>query len=140
MVHALQRAGQRLQPGGTLISIRPHPTWRPLISITTRARRTPIARLVNPDFDRYLQATESALARVVREGWFGEAGRLSHRYRIRLDNLSQLRSYLELINPPRPRFPPGERARLVAHWSTSPRGARIEVTESLVVNALTKPI
>ena len=139
MVHALQRAGLRLRPGGGLISIRPHPTWRPLVSILTGKRRIPVARLINPDFDRYLRATEAALQRVVDEGWFGNARRRSREYRICLDNLSQLRSYLELINPPRPRFPPGTRAHLEALWKSVPPGARIEVTESMVVNALTKP-
>ncbi len=138
MVHALQRAGRRLRRDGTLISIRPHPTWRPLISISTRGQRLPVARLINPNFDRYLRATEAALERVVLDGEFRVAGAATHRYRIRLDNLSQLRTYLELINPPRPRFPPGERTRLVALWQAAPRGARIEVTESMVVNALTK--
>jgi hypothetical protein len=139
MVHALQRAGRRLRRGGTLISLRPHPTWRPLISISTRGQGLPVARLINPNFDRYLQATEAALERVVRDGEFRLAGAATKRYRIRLDNLSQLRTYLELINPPRPRFPAGERARLVALWQAAPRRARIEVTESMVVNALTKP-
>ncbi len=138
MVHALQRAGRRLRRDGTLISIRPHPTWRPLISISTRGQRLPVARLINPNFDRYLRATEAALERVVRNGEFRVAGAATHRYGIRLDNLSQLRTYIELINPPRPRFPPGERTRLVALWQAAPRGARIEVTESMVVNALTK--
>jgi hypothetical protein len=139
MVHALQRAGQRLRPGGRLISIRPHPTWRPLVSLLTGGRRLPVARLINPDFDRYLRATEAALQRVVDEGSFTDARRRFRQYRIRLDNLSQLRSYLELINPPRPRFPAGTRAHLEALWRSSPTGARIEVTESMVVNALTKP-
>ncbi len=138
MVHALQRAGCRLQPGGTLVSIRPHLTWRPLISISTPGQRRPVARLINPAFDRYLRAAASALERVVHEGLFSHAGARSHQYRIRLDNLSQLRTYLELINPPRPRFPPRGRARLVALWQSAPPGARIEVTESMVVTALTK--
>jgi hypothetical protein len=136
MVHALQRAGSRLRPGGMLLSIRPHRTWRPLVAIRTPQRRTPITHLLNPAFDRYLAAAESALDRVVSEGSFTLAGTAPARYRIRLDNLSQLRTYLELINPPRPRFPPGSRAHLAALWQSAPRGARIEVTESLTLTAL----
>src|SRR5438128_12096256 len=107
MVHALQRAGLRLRPGGGLISIRPHPTWRPLVSILTGKRRSPVARLINPGFDRYLRATEAALQRVVDEGWFGNARRRSREYRSCLDNLSELRPYLVLIIPLRKRCPPG---------------------------------
>lgn len=136
MVHALQRAGKRLPSGGSLISIRPHRTWRPLISILTPARRVPVVRLINPAFDRNLRAAESALARAVRDGWFTLAGVRNQRYRARLDNLSQLRRYLELISPPRPRFPAGRRAHLLALWASRPRRAQIEVTESIVVMAL----
>ena len=136
MVHALQRAGRRLPPGGSLISIRPHRTWRPVIAISTPTQRVQVARLINPSFDRYLQAAEAALDRAVREGWFTLAGIRPHRYRVHLDNLSQLRTYLEMMTPPRPRFPAGRRARLGALWTKRPRGARIEVTESMVVTAL----
>jgi hypothetical protein len=123
-------------PGGHLISIWPHPSSRPLVSIVTSAHRTPVARLINPGFDRRLETAEAALHRVVDEGSFTLVGRLPHRYRARLDNPSQLRTYLETINPPRPRFPAGSRARLVGLWAQRPRGARIEVTESIVVTAL----
>src|SRR5204863_225432 len=74
MVHALQRAGRRLRPGGTLVSIRPHRTWRPAIAITAQGRRLLVARLVNPSFDRNLRYAEAALDRVVRDGWFRLAG------------------------------------------------------------------
>jgi hypothetical protein len=136
MVHALRRAGQRLRSGGSLISIRPHRTWRPLVSIITPSRRVPVAGLINSAFDSRLSAAETSLARVVSEGHFTLAGVRSHRYRVRLDNLSQLRTYLELIAPPRPRFPAGRRARLLELWGSRPRGSQIEIAESIVVTAL----
>ena len=136
MVHALRRAGSYLERGGTLISIRPHRTWRPSIAIVAGRRRLPVATLLNTAFEVNLDAAESALERVVDEGSFTLAGVRSARYRIYLARPSQMRTYLELINPPRPRFPRGARARLNEMWESAPRGARIEVTESLVVNAL----
>src|SRR2546425_6736861 len=136
MVHALRRAGQRLPPGGSLISIRPHRTWRPLISILTPSRRVPVPRLINSAFDSRLSAADAALARVVTEGQFTLAGIRNHRYRARLDNLSQLRTYLELISPPRPRFPAGRRTHLLALWRSRPRGSKIEIAEWIVVTAL----
>jgi hypothetical protein len=122
--------------GGTLISIRPHRTWQPSVAIITPSRRLPVARLINAAFDSRLSAAEASLARVVEEGLFTPAGSRSHRYRARLDNLSQLRTYLELIAPPRPRFPAGRRARLLQLWGSRPRGSKIEIAESLVVTAL----
>jgi len=119
-----------------LVSIRPHRTWRPSIAIVAGRRRLPVATLLNPAFERNLQAAELALERVVDEGSFTLAGVRSARYRSYLARPSQVRTYLELINPPRPRFPRGARARLNDMWDSAPRGARIEVAESLVVNAL----
>jgi hypothetical protein len=139
MVHALRRAGSYLRRGGTLISIRPHRTWRPSIAIVARRSRVPVATLLNTAFEVNLSAAESALERVVDEGWFTLAGVRAARYRIYLDRPSQIRTYLELINPPRPRFPRGGRARLEAMWNSAPGGARIEVTESLIVNGLRRP-
>lgn len=136
MVHALQRAGQRLRPGGVLVSLRPHRAWRPAVAITAPGYRLPIARLVNPAFDRNLRSADSALDRVVHDGWFTPAGARSSRYRIFLRRPSQMRTYLELINPPRPRFPSGGRARLHERWNSAPRGARIEVTEYLAITVL----
>jgi len=136
MVHALQRAGQRMQPGGSLISIRPHETRLPLVSIITRSRRMPVARLTTPGFVNRQSAAEAALERVVAEGRFALAGIRNHRYRARLDNPSQLRTYLELIIPPRPRFPPGRRAHLLELWRSRPRGSKIEIAEWIVVTAL----
>ncbi len=135
MVHALRRAGQRLRPDGMLVSLRPHRTWRPAVSIVAPGFRRPVARLVNPAFDRNLRSAESALDRVVHDGWFTLAGARPTRYRIYLQRPSQMRTYLELINPPRPRFPRGGRARLDQLWNSAP-GARIEVTEYLVITAL----
>jgi hypothetical protein len=136
MVHALQRAGQRLPRGGSLISIRPHRTWLPVVSVITPSRRVPVAPLTTPGFDTRQSAAEAALARVVQEGRFTLAGIRNHRYRTRLDNPSQLRTYLELINPPRPRFPPGGRSHLLERWKSQPRGAKIEIAEGIVVTAL----
>jgi hypothetical protein len=107
-----------------------------LVSIITPSRRIPVAGLTNFGFDSRLSAAEAALARVVNEGQFTLAGIGNHRYRTRLDNLSQLRTYLELIAPPRPRFPPGRRAQLLDLWNSSPRGSSIEIAESLEVTAL----
>jgi hypothetical protein len=119
-----------------LISIRPHRTWRPSIAIVAGRRRLPVATLLNPTFERALEAADVALERVVNEGSFTLAGVRSARYRTYLARPAQMRTYLELINPPRPRFPRGGRARLEEMWNSAPRGARIEVAESLVVNAL----
>ena len=136
MVDALRRAGDFLRKGGVLISIRPHRTRRPSIAIGKDGARLPVATLVNPAFERNLGAADSALERVVDDGSFNVAGIRSARFRTYLARPSQMRTYLELINPPRPRFPRGARARLYDMWDSAPRGARIEVTESLVVNAL----
>lgn len=139
MVHALRRAGQRLAPGGSLISIRPHETRLPLVSIVTPSRRIPVARLPTPGFDTRQSAAEAALERVVDEGRFRLTGIRDHPYRTRLDNPSQLRTYLELIRPPRPRFPRGRRRRLLDLWTRRPPGARIEIAEWIVVTALRRP-
>jgi hypothetical protein len=136
MVHALERAADRLRAGGTLISIRPHPTRRPSVAILTDTGRLPVATLLETTFERNLDAAESALRRVVEEGAFTLAGRRSAQFRTYLVRPSQMRTYLELIYPPRPRFPRGGRARLYKMWETAPRRARIEVTESLLLNAL----
>jgi hypothetical protein len=119
-----------------LISIRPHRTWRPSIAILAARRRLPVTTLLNPIFEGNLAAADAALERVVDDGFFSLAGVRSARFRSYLTRPSQMRTYLELINPPRPRFPRGARARLDEMWESAPRGARIEVTESLVVNAL----
>ena len=136
MVHALRRAGQRLRPGGSLISIRPHETQLPLVSMITPSRRIPVARLPTPGFDDRQSAADAALERVVAEGRFVLTGIGNHRYRSLLDNPSQLRTYLELIAPPRPRFPAGGRARLLKLWGSRPRGSKIEIAEWIVVTAL----
>lgn len=139
MVHALQRAGGRLRPGGTLVSIRPHRTWRPLIAVVTRGRRTPVTELTFTPFESNLDAAEAALERVVEQGWFAQAGIVQKRWRTYLDRPSQVRTYMELISPPRPRFPPGSRARLNAVWEHAGPGARIEISEPLVITILRRP-
>src|SRR5256886_15683145 len=136
MVHALQRAGQRLRPGGSLISIRPHETQLPLVSVITPSRRIPIARLPTPGFDDRQSAADAALERVVAEGRFALRGIRNHRYRSLLEHPSQLRTYLELLIPPRPRFPPRRRAHLLDLWRSRPRGSRIEIAEWIVMTAL----
>ena len=136
MVHALRRAGQRLQSGGSLISIRPHETSLPLVSIITPSRRVPVARLTTPGFDDRQSAADAAQERVVAERRFELTGIRNHRYRTLLDNPSQLRTYLELIIPPRPRFPPGRRAQLLELWRSRPRGSKIEIAEWILVTAL----
>ena len=136
MVHALRRAGQRLRSGGSLISIRPHETQLPLVSIITPSRRMPVARLPTPGFDDRQSAADAALERVVAERRFALTGIRNHRYRSLLDSPSQLRTYLELINPPRPRFPPGGRAHLLELWRSRPPAARIEIAEWIVMTVL----
>jgi hypothetical protein len=136
MVHALQRAGQRLRSGGSLISIRPHETQLPLVSLITPSRRIPVARLTTPGFDDRQSAADGALERVVAESRFALTGIRNHRYRSLLDNPSQLRTYLELINPPRPRFPPGRRAQLFKLWTSRPPGSKIEIAEWIVLTVL----
>ena len=136
MVHALQRAGRRLRPGGILVSIKPHRKQRPLIAITRSGERRFVVPLINPAFERYLAAADAALDRVVREGWFTRSGATGHRYRVRLKSPAQLRRYIDMLGTPKPRFPPGGRAELLAQWKSVAPGARIEVTESMAVTAL----
>src|SRR5919108_2747071 len=131
MVHALQRAGLQLRSGGMLISIRPHRRLRPSIAVTANGRRRPVTELLNTSFESNLESAEAALERVVNEGWFTLASVQAARWRTYLDRPSQMRTYLELITPPRPRFPRGARAHLNELWQSMPRGARIEIAESL---------
>src|SRR5438876_12066575 len=112
MVHALRRAGGYLRRGGMLVSIRPHRTWRPSIAIVAGRSRVAVATLLNTAFEVNLAAAESDLERVVDEGSFTLAGAQAARHRIYLDRLSPVRTDLELINPPSPRFPHRGRARL----------------------------
>src|SRR5260370_23329728 len=99
MVHALQRVGQRMQPGGSLISIRPHRTWRPSISIIAPSGRGPVARLLNLAFDSRLSAAEAALARLVAEGRFTPARPRDHPYPPLLDSPAHLRTYHHFLPP-----------------------------------------
>ena len=136
MVHALQRARGRLRPGGHIISIRPHRTWRPSIAIVADGRRLPVTELRLTPFESNLDSAEAALKRVVADGWGTLVGVAEERWRTYLDRPSQMRTYLELIYPPRPRFPRGSRARLKAMWEQAPGNARIEVTEPLVMTVV----
>src|SRR5438067_12128859 len=106
MVHALQQAGQRLRSGGSLISIRPHETQLPLVSIITPSRRIPVARLPTPGFDDRQSPASAALERVVAEGRFALAVIRHARYRSLLDTPTRLRTPLHLINLPSPLSPP----------------------------------
>src|ERR671923_685677 len=136
MVHALQRARGRLRPGGYIISIRPHRTWRPAIAIVGSGRRLPVTELRLTPFESNLESSEAALERMVAEGSCTLVGVTDARWRSYLDRPSQMRTYLELIAPPRPRFPRGSRARLEAMWEEARGKARIEVTEPLVMTVL----
>jgi hypothetical protein len=95
-----------------------------------------VVSLINPQFEGNMKAADAALERVVKEGLFSVAGVRLARFRAYLDRPSQVRTYLELINPPRPRFPRCGRARLNEMWDSAPKPTRIEVTESLVMNVL----
>ena len=138
MVHALRRVADRLSPGGVLISIRPHGTWRPSIAIVAYGRRLPVTELLITPFASNLASAEAALERVVREGALTLLGIRGARWRTYLERPSQMRTYLELIVPPRPRFPKGARTRLREQWQTMQPGARIEITEPLVMSVLRK--
>jgi len=91
MVHALQRAAGRLRAGGMLISIRPHLTRRPSVVIVTGKRRLLVATLLETNFERNLDAAESALRRVVEESAFSSVGVRSARFRSYLERPSQMR-------------------------------------------------
>lgn len=138
MVHALQRAGDRLFPGGVLISIRPHRTWRPSIAIVAHGRRLPVTELLITPFATNLASAEAALDCVVREGAFTLLGIRGARWRTYLERPSQMRTYMELITPPRPRFPPGARPRMHEMWEAMQPGGGIEITEPLAMNVLRK--
>lgn len=139
MVHALQRAGGRLRPGGFIVSIRPHRTWRPLISVVSKDRRIRVTELEFATFQSNLDVAEAALQQMVADGLCTLVGVAQARWCTYLERLSQMRTYLELIYPPRPRFPRGSRARLKATWERAPGKARIEVTEPLVITVLRRP-
>src|SRR5260370_9523697 len=97
MVHALQRAAGYLRRGGTLISIRPHPTWRPSVAIVADRERLPVATLLNPAFERNLDAADLALKRVVDEGSLTLAGVRSARHLTYLPRPSHMRPDPQLI-------------------------------------------
>ncbi len=120
---------------GSLISITPE-RFEARIAVVTGSHRLPAGKLVNPSFDRYLQAAEAALDRVVRDGSFDLEGRRRHRYHIRLRGPAELPEYIDLLGAPRPRLSPGTWPRLRTLWGSCPVGARIEITDGLVITAL----
>lgn len=137
MVHALQAVGQVLRPQGVLVSITPE-RFEARIAVVSGSMRIPAGRLINPSFNRYLLAAEGALDRVVRSGSFSLEGVRRHRYHVRLARLSQLPECIDLLGTPRPRLAPGTWPRLRSLWRSRPVGARIWITDGLMVTALRK--
>lgn len=137
MVHALQAVGGVLRPGGVLVSIQPE-RFEARIAIRDRSDRISVGRLINPAFDRYQVAAERALLRVGQLGSLTLAGAHRHRYRIRLDSPAQLREYIELLGTPRPRASAGTWSTLRRLWAFRPPGARVEVTDGMLITALQK--
>jgi hypothetical protein len=135
MVHALHAVRRVLRPEGALISITPE-RFEARIAVVSGSQRLPAGKLVNPSFDRYLLAAEAALDRVVRDGSFALEGRRRHRYYIRLRGPAELPEYIDLLGTPRPRVSPGTWPRLRTLWRSSPAGARLEITDGLVIAAL----
>ena len=107
-----------------------------MISIVAKGRRTRVTELEFATFQSNLDMAEAALERVVADGRCTLTGVAEARWRTYLERLSQMRTYLELIYPPRPRFPRGSRARLKAMWEGARGKPRIEVTEPLVITVL----
>ena len=135
MVHALQAVRGVLRPAGALISITPE-RFEARIAVVSGSHRLPAGKLVNPSFDRYLLAAETALDRVVRDGSFALEGKRRHRYHIRLRGPAELPEYVDLLGTPRPRLSPGTWPRLRTLWRSSRVGARIEIADGLVIAAL----
>jgi hypothetical protein len=135
MVHALHAVRRVLRPEGALISITPE-RFEARIAVVRRSHRVAAGRLINPSFDRYLLAAEAALDRVVRDGSFALEGRRRHRYHIRLRGPAELPEYIDLLGTPRPRVSPGTWPRLRTLWRSRPAGARLEITDGLVIAAL----
>jgi hypothetical protein len=135
MVHALERARRHLAPGGFLICIQPHRTRRPLIAVRAPGRRQPICELINPVFQPLIDSANGAITSIAERGLVSLIRAENHRFRVRVANPTQLRSYLsDGIRPPR--FPVGGRKRLLAVWRARPSGAWIEVTEHMTVIGL----
>jgi hypothetical protein len=135
MVHALERAGRHVMPGGVVVLIQPHQWNRPFIAVKSPRRREPVAALVNTVFQPLVTAAVAAIHTVVEEKRFALIGTSHHQFSVQLASLVELRRYLHL--PPRPsRFPAGGRQRLHDLWKRRAKDARIEVTEFLTVIAL----
>jgi hypothetical protein len=135
MVHALHAVRGVLDAQGALISITPE-RFEARIAVVSGSRRLPAGRLINPSFDRYLLAAEAALDRVVKDGSFALEGKRHHRYHNRLTGLGELPEYIDLLGTPRPRLSRGTWPRLRALWGSRGTGARIEITDGLVIAAL----
>lgn len=135
MVHALRAVGGVLRPGGTLVSIQPE-RFEAQIAVVGRSGRMSVGRLINPAFEKYQLAAERALERVVHLGSVTLAGAHRHRYRIRLDSPRQLRDYIDLLGTPRPRLAAGTWPALRRAWHSRTPGARIEVTDGMLITAL----
>jgi len=135
MVHALERAGRHVEPGGVVILIQPHQWKRPFIAVKSPRHREPVAALVNTVFQPLITAAVGAIHTVVEEERFALVGTSHHQFGVQLTSLAELHRYLHL--PPRPsRFPPGGRQRLHDLWKRRAKDAQIEVTEFLTVIAL----
>ena len=135
MVHALERAGGHLEPDGVLVLIQPHQWKRQFIAITGSRKREPVAALVNPVFQPFINAAMAAIQTVVEKRRFTLIGSSHHQFRVHLTSQSELRRYLHLGQRPS-RFAAGGRQRLNALWGKRRQGARIEVTEFLTVIGL----
>jgi hypothetical protein len=135
MVHALERARKHLVDNGALLLIQPHQWKRPFITVTSARKRQPVAALVNPAFQPFIDSAVAAIQTVIDKDRFRLMGTSHHQFRVRLASPAELHRYLHLGQRP-PRFPAGGRQRFEALWRRRPAGARIEVTEFLTVFAL----
>jgi len=135
MVHALQAVGRVLRPGGMLISLQPE-RFEARIAIIGETARVTVGRLVNPAFEKYQVAAETALERAVELGAFTCVGARRHRYRARLESPGQLPEYIELLGTPRPRLSAGTHSALRRLWPSRAPGTRIEVTDGMLITAL----
>jgi hypothetical protein len=125
-----------MRSDGVVVLIQPHQWKRAFIAITApRKRRQPVVALVSPAFQPRINAAVAAIQTVVDQGMFVRIGTSHHRFRSRLKSPAELRRYLHLDQQP-PRFPAGGRQRLLDLWTSSPAGARIEVTETLTIIGL----
>ena len=132
MVHALERARRHLASDGVLICIQPHRTRRPIIAVRAAGHRDPICELINPVFQPLIDTANAAMATILDRGLVSMIRAEHHQFRVRIASPTQLRLYISGGRRP-PRFPSGGRQRLLEAWRSRPKGAWIEVTESLTV-------